>query len=51
MALELAFDPCWSVRTVGEMEMEEAGGTVVVGMELGDTVKWLCFKACDAMVL
>ena len=33
------------------VEMEEAGGTVVVEIELGDTVKWLCFEECDTMVL
>jgi hypothetical protein len=51
MALELVFDPCWSAWTVVETKMEEAGGTVVVGMELRDTVKWPCFEACDTMVL
>ena len=48
---ELVFDPCWSAWTVVETKMEEAGGTVVVGMELRDTVKWPCFEACDTMVL
>jgi hypothetical protein len=47
----MVFDPCWSVWTVVETEMEEAGGTVVAGMELGDTAKWPCFEACDTMVL
>ena len=48
MVLELPFGPCWLGRVVEETEMEEAGGTEVVGM---DIVRWLCFEAYGAMVL
>ena len=51
MVLELPFGPCWLGRVVEETEMEEAGGTEVVGVELGDIARWLCFEACDTMVL
>ena len=51
MVLELVFGPCWLGQVVEEMEMEEAGGTEVVGVELGNIARWLCFKAYDAMVL
>jgi hypothetical protein len=49
MVLELAFGPCWLGQAVEEME--EAGGTEVVGVELGDIARWVCFKAYDAIVL
>ena len=51
MVLELPFGPCWLGWVVEETEMEEAGGTEVVGVELGDIVRWLCFEAYGAMVL
>ena len=51
MVIELALGPCWLGQAVEETEMEEAGGTEVVGVELGDIARWLCFEAYDAMVL